>query len=209
MSGQKFIVSAIDTNIGKTLVSAILCEALGAIYWKPIQSGDLEHSDSMKVAELTEGVTILPEAVRLQLAASPHLSAKQEGINILRSQFYLPDSIGSLIIEGAGGVYVPLNEDGLLLADLFQDWQLPVIIVCRHYLGSINHTLLTISALKQRAIPIGGLIYIGEEHKPSESIIFTITGIPTIARIPLVNNPDRNFVKQEAQRLRPTLIKLS
>lgn len=205
MNKRRYIVSAIDTNMGKTIVSAILAEALSAMYWKPIQSGDLENSDSKKIAALTEGVSIIPEAIKLKLAASPHLSAKEEGIKLTREQFSLPLTEGNLIVEGAGGLLVPLNDDGFLLVELFKDWQLPVILICRNYLGSINHTLLSIEALKQRTIPIAGLIYVGDAHEPSESIIAKIGKVPTLARIPFVSNPDKEFVKKEAQRLKPIL----
>lgn len=205
MNKHRFIVSAIDTNMGKTIVSAILAEALSAMYWKPIQSGDLENSDSKKIAALTEGVSIIPETIKLKLAASPHLSAKEEGIKLTREQFSLPFTEGNLIVEGAGGLLVPLNDDGLLLADLFKDWHLPVILVCRNYLGSINHTLLSLEVLKQRSIPIAGLIYVGDAHEPSESIISKIGKIPTLARILLVKTPDKHFVKKEALRLKPIL----
>lgn len=205
MLPKRIVISGIDTNIGKTVVSAILAEAIGASYWKPIQAGDLHQSDSMCVAALTESVTILPEAVRLKKPASPHFAAKEEGIHLNEELFQIPDVPGALIIEGAGGLMVPINEQGFLFANLFKTWNVPVIVVSRHYLGSINHTLLTLSTLRSLEIPVEGIIYIGAEHEPSESIIETYSGIPTITHIPQCEVVDKAFVMHEAGRVRHLL----
>lgn len=169
----QFIVAGIGTDVGKTVVSAVLTEALKATYWKPVQAGDLDHSDSMKVRSwCSSGCTVLPERFRLNTPASPHFAAECDGITISASDLALPDfeNDRNVIIETAGGLMVPLNDNGLLYLDLIGQWKLPVFLVSRHYLGSINHTLLSIYALKQRKIELAGLIINGDRHEPSERI---------------------------------------
>ena len=147
-SDQKYVITGIGTDVGKTVVSAIISEALEAHYWKPIQAGDLDNSDSLKIAEYTEKVKVLAEGYRLSQPMSPHAAAEIDGVEIQRSDLKLPEVSGNLIVEGAGGLMVPVNNDGLTFADLIEDWNLPTIVVSRHYLGSINHSLLTAEVLK-------------------------------------------------------------
>lgn len=196
---QKLFVTGISTNVGKTVVSAILAEALKASYWKPVQAGDLEMSDSMKVKLLTKNVVVLEEAFKLTSPMSPHAAAKIDGIELPTSLDY-PAVEGNLIIEGAGGLLVPINDAGATLADWLKDWELPVILVSKHYLGSINHTLLTIEALHYRKIPIFGIVFVGDENIETESII-AATKIPIIGRVPLTDYLTKEFISEQASQL--------
>jgi len=198
---KRYVISGIGTEVGKTVVSAIVSEALKATYWKPVQAGELENTDSHKVQRLTSNVRILPEAYKLKEPMSPHAAAEIDGVNIQLNDFNLPQVDGNFIIEGAGGLLVPINMQGLLYADVFKNWNLPVIIVSRHYLGSINHSLLTAEVLKKRDIKIAGWIFIGEENKTSESIILKVTDLPMIARIPLVREVTKEFVSVQAAKI--------
>ena len=195
---KKFVVTGIGTDVGKTVVSAILAEALQATYWKPIQAGDLDNSDSIKISSLTEKVNVLPEAFRLSQPMSPHAAAQIDGIRIDSSDLVIPEVKGSLVIEGAGGLMVPINTEGLTYADLFQRWELPVIVVSRHYLGSINHTLMTVEVLKTRRISIMGIIFVGDENQDTESIILKSSGLKMLARIPLIDRVNKAFIKEQA-----------
>lgn len=199
---HRYFVTGIDTNIGKTVVSAILVKALNASYWKPIQSGDLEHTDSMKVKEYSEASTnqIIPDRYRLTTPASPHLAAEIENIEISLNDFDIPNIPGNLIVEGAGGLFVPLNYENTIL-DLIQKLSLPVILVSKNYLGSINHTLLSIHALKNRNIPIKGIIIIGDSHTPSEKAIESIGGVKILHHVPFTENLDKEFVGEQAERV--------
>lgn len=174
----------IGTGVGKTVVSAILCEALGADYWKPVQSGNLRDSDTATVRRLVSKRTCVfhPEAYRFKLAASPHHAADAEGKKIRLDGIRLPETINHLVIEGAGGVMVPLNQK-VLMIDLISQFNLPVVLVSRHYLGSINHTLLTVEALKSRGLKILGIVFNGDENKPTENIIIHQTGLKIIGKV--------------------------
>lgn len=168
---KKVFVTGIGTGIGKTIVSAILTEALQADYWKPVQSGDLDRSDSELVKSLTsENIIIHQERYQLQLAASPHQSAKKENIEIKLTDFSLPVTSNHLIVEGAGGLFVPLNEKDFML-DVIQHLNLPVVVVSTNYLGCINHTLLSIEALKNRGILIDLFVFNGEFDEDTHRII--------------------------------------
>lgn len=179
----RFVITGTDTAIGKTVFSAALAVALNLPYWKPIQSGLEEETDSEAVARLA-GVPVLPEAYRLVTPASPHLAAEIDGVTIDADALTLPD--GSLIIEGAGGALVPVTRS-LLYADLFARWQIPVIVCARTNLGTINHSLLTIEALKSRGVPIHGLAFLGDPTPDSESVIPEISGIRRLGRLPLLD----------------------
>ncbi|MGV0756798.1 dethiobiotin synthase [Empedobacter brevis] len=168
---KKLFVTGIGTGIGKTIVSAILTEALQADYWKPVQSGDLDRSDSELVKSLTSGnIIIHQERYQLELAASPHQSAKKENIEIKLTDFSLPVTSNHLIVEGAGGLFVPLNEKEFML-DVIQHLNLPAVVVSTNYLGCINHTLLTIEALKNRGILIDLFVFNGEFDEDTHQII--------------------------------------
>ncbi|HJT40779.1 MAG TPA: dethiobiotin synthase, partial [Sphingobium sp.] len=154
---NRFIVTGTDTGIGKTVFSAGLAGALGAHYWKPVQAGVDPQGDKETVARLSglPAAHILPEAYRLTTPASPHLAARIDGVTINLDRLALPRIDGPLVIEGAGGVLVPVSET-LLMADLFAHWGLPVILCARTGLGTINHSLLSIEALRGRGVPIAG-----------------------------------------------------
>lgn len=202
MPTQLFI-TGISTNVGKTIVSAILAEALSAHYWKPVQSGDLENSDSKKVAALTNNVTVLQEAFRLTSPQSPHAAAKIDKVE-LPGNIDLPHVDEHLIVEGAGGLLVPLNEKGITIADWVKNWNLPVVIVSMHYLGSINHTLLTIETLQNRNIAIYGIVFVGEENSATESIIAQ-TNVPILGRVPLIDQISKTFISEQAVLFRNSL----
>lgn len=199
---KQFIITGIGTDVGKTVVSAIVSEALQATYWKPVQAGDLENSDSIKISNLTKNVRVLPEAFRLSQPMSPHAAAEKDGVEILPEQLNLPSVSENLIVEGAGGLMVPINSKGFLYADAFAMWKLPVIVVSRHYLGSINHTLMTIEILKQRGIEIEGIIFVGDENLTTESVILKNTGLRLIARIPMAKELNQAFILSEAEKIK-------
>lgn len=196
---DKYAVTGIGTDVGKTVVSAILAEALRANYWKPVQAGDLDNSDSIKLEKLTSNVRILPEGFKLTEPMSPHAAAAIDGVDIQLNDLALPNVSGPLIAEGAGGLMVPINSRGLTFADVFQSWDIPVIVVSRHYLGSINHTLLTIEVLKQRNIKIAGIVFVGDENKATESIILESTKLKMITRVPMANNLNKEFIAKQAK----------
>ena len=182
---KQFTITGIGTDVGKTVVSSIVAEALKATYWKPVQAGDLDKSDSIKVESYTSNVKVLEEAYRLSEPMSPHAAAEIDGMTISLAKLKLPQVDSSFIVEGAGGLMVPLDNDGLTFADAIVSWGLPTIIVSRHYLGSINHSLLTAEVLKSKGIKIAGFVFVGDENKATESIILKHTGIRMIGRIPI------------------------
>ena len=183
----RFVVSGTDTGIGKTVFAAALTHALQAHYWKPVQSGLEEETDS-EVVERLGGVPrarILAEAYRLKVPASPHLSARLENVTINPERLFPPQTDGPLVIEGAGGLLVPLT-DKLLFADIFARWRIPLILCTRTSLGTINHTLLSLEALRQRAIPVQGLVFIGDENRENQRIIADIGRVRSLGRLPLI-----------------------
>ena len=177
---MRYVVSGTDTNIGKTVFCAGLAGMLGARYWKPVQAG--LPSDSEAVAELSQ-VEIVPEAYRLALAASPHQAAAEEGITIDADSLYPPE--GPVVIEGAGGLMVPLNPH-MLYIDVFARWKLPLILCARTRLGTINHTLLSIEAVRARHIPLHGVVFIGDANPESERIITEIGQVKRLGRLPVI-----------------------
>jgi len=206
LKNNSFFVTGIDTNIGKTVVAAILVEALNADYWKPIQSGDLHYTDTDKVKELVNEKSILyPETYRLNNPLSPHASAKLDNISISLASFQLPKTNNNLIVEGAGGLLVPINEDGNYLSDIIVKLRMEVILVSKNYLGSINHTLLSIEYLKSKSISIKGIIIVGEKNESSESIITKNTEVNILHRVPMVESVTREFIKEQAELLKSAL----
>lgn len=203
-----FFVTGIGTGIGKTVVSAVLVEALKADYWKPVQSGDLDFTDSDFIKEYAmHRQTIHPEEYVFSEPVSPHLAAKLDNKNIDLQYFKLPKTNNYLIVEGAGGLLVPLS-DKYLIKDLISVIQLPVIVVSMNYLGSINHTLLTIEALKQHKIPIAGIIFNGEANIESENYILNYTGIKLLGKIPKADTMSKGFISQQADQIRKNLLPL-
>jgi len=198
---SKFVITGIGTDVGKTVVSSILAEALKATYWKPIQAGDLDNSDSIKVNGFTDNVTVLPETFRLSEPMSPHAAAEIDGVEITKEDLNIPEVEGNLIVEGAGGIMVPVNSNGLTFADLIEHWNLPTIVVSRHYLGSINHTLLTIEVLQNRGVAIEGIVFVGDENKATEEIILKSTGVKFLARIPMAEELNKPFVLGQAEQV--------
>ena len=182
------IVTGTDTGIGKTVFAAGLAAALGAHYWKPIQAGVDPDGDKEEVARLSglPATHILPEAYRLATPASPHLAARIDGVTIALDRLALPQVDGPLVVEGAGGVLVPISET-LLMADLVADWRQPVILCARTALGTINHSLLSVEALRARGVPIAGIAFIGEAHAENERIIPLLAGVPSLGRLPLLD----------------------
>ncbi len=186
-----FIVTGTDTGLGKTVFSAGLTRHLGACYWKPVQSGLDGETDSAAVARLAglAAARILPEAYRLVTPCSPHEAAAIDGVAIDAERLALPAGTGPLVVEGAGGVLVPLSPT-LLYADMFARWRLPVILVARTALGTINHSLLSIEALRHRQVPIQGIAFVGDENRESEAIICAIGRIPHLGRLPWLADLD-------------------
>jgi dethiobiotin synthetase len=179
----RFVIVGTDTGVGKTVFSAALVGALGASYWKPVQSGLDDETDSQTVARLAGDAHILPEAWRLKLPASPHISARAEGVEIDPSRLAPPAVEGPLVIETAGGVMVPLADDTLAI-DLLARWRLPVIVVARTALGTINHSLLTLEALRRRDIPVFGIAFVGEPEEAVEQTIARLGVVKRLGRLP-------------------------
>ncbi len=180
-----FVITGTDTDVGKTVFAAGLVSALQGYYWKPVQAGLEEGSDAQSAASLS-GLPvdrIVPEAYRLTTPCSPHRAAAIDGVEIDAARLSLPKVPGMLIVEGAGGVLVPLRPDWLY-ADQFALWDMPVIIVARTALGTINHSLLTIEALRARGVPIHGIAYVGDAHQDSENVIAQISGVKRLGRLP-------------------------
>ena len=205
---MKLFVTGISTDVGKTIASAIIVEALQADYWKPIQAGDLKHSDTHKVQALVTNTQsqFHPNSYALQTPASPHLAANLDGITIDLNQIQEPQTNNHLVVEGAGGIFVPLNETQSVVDIIQSDYK--VIVVSRHYVGSINHTLLTVEALQNRKLSIAGIIFSGEENTSSESIILKRTGLPCIGRINQEPYFDANVVLEYADLFRENLSKI-
>jgi len=203
MHHHQFFVTGIGTEIGKTVVAATLVEALQADYWKPIQSGDLDNSDSMKIQRWVSNphTRIHPERFRLNTPLSPHASAVIDGVEIKVSDFHLPPTDRPLIVEGAGGLMVPLNHQETML-DLMQNLGLPVILVVRHYLGSINHTLLSLEVLRSRGIVLAGLLYNGVENVASEEAIEALSGVKLLGRVEEMGEISPEAIAQQAELLR-------
>ena len=198
----QLIVAGIGTEIGKTVASAVLVEALKADYWKPIQSGSLTDSDTETVRRLVSNPVsrFHPEAYRLTQPLSPHAAAKLDGVRIELNNIKTPQTDNTLIIELAGGLMVPLNEH-----DLTIDWVaqsgLPVVLISRNYLGSINHTLLSVEACRNRRIPIMGVIFNGSAVPATETFVLNYTGLPCIGRIGQEETITQGTIKKYADAL--------
>lgn len=203
---QQIFITGIGTGVGKTLASAVLCEALQANYWKPVQCGNLENSDTQLVQSLvTNSISKFhDETYRLKEAASPHFAAKKENVEIEIEKFKLPETNNHLIIEGAGGIMVPMNKD-LVMFDLIDYLRLPTIVVVRNYLGSINHALLTLEFLEGQGIEIPGIIISGENYNDNEEIVQHFTALPIIGRIDEAKTIDKNFVSAQAEKMKLSL----
>jgi len=198
---HQVIVSGIHTDAGKTVVSAALALKLGATYWKPVQSGadDTTPGDTEHVQAWTgHQVDTWPEVYRLALPQSPHWAAEAAGLRLETAALALPPHNGPLVIEGAGGLLVPLNSDTLYL-DVFKSWRLPVVLVVKLYLGCINHTLLSLQALAAAGIPVAGIVYNGAPQPQVESAIERHARVHIIGRMPWLHTLDHEALQQAAK----------
>lgn len=205
---MKIFITGISTDVGKTVTSAIVVEALEADYWKPIQAGDLDNSDSHKVKSQVSNSKsqFYPNAYQLHTPASPHLAAEIDGITIDLKQIQEPKTDNHLVIEGAGGIFVPLNQTDSIIDLIQRDYK--VIVVSRHYLGSINHTLLTVEAIRNRGFEVAGIIFSGSENKSTEDLILNKTGINCIGKIDEEPYFDQNVIREYADLFRHNLLSL-
>jgi dethiobiotin synthetase len=202
---MSFIIAGIHTGIGKTLCSAVLCQATGYDYWKPVQAG-LDNSDSLFIEKHVTNplVKIHPEAYRLQTAASPHYAAFIDGVEIKKENIVLPASKNKIIIETAGGLLSPFSKDFFNI-DLPLHLQLPVILVSNNYLGSINHTLLSVDALQKRNIPVKGIVFSGEEVDATQSFILEYTRLPHLFSVPLLSEINPEVIAKIASTIKADL----
>lgn len=201
---KTYFVTGISTEVGKTMASAILVEALQADYWKPIQAGELDHSDTHRVERLVSNKQskFHPNSFSLKTPMSPHAAAEIEGVSITLKDIKAPKTKNHLVIEGAGGLLVPINNTQTILNLIKPEYH--VIVVSRHYLGSINHTLLTVNLLKEKGFQVS-LIFSGNEHKTTEAIIKKMTKVPIIGRIDEEPYFDKNVVLEYAERFKDNL----
>lgn len=199
---KRYFVSGIGTDVGKTIVSAIVTEALNADYWKPIQAGDLHNTDSMKVQSLISNTktVIHPELFRLSQASSPHAAAKADSVEIHMRDFHLPETSNILVIEGAGGLMVPINDEHLVI-DLIEKWDAEVILVSKNYLGSINHTLLSVEVLQSRDISIAGIVFNGNPVPSTEEYILNYTGLKRLLSVSEEPAIDKKTILKYAAQL--------
>jgi dethiobiotin synthetase len=185
---QRIVITGTDTGVGKTVFAAGLAGLLDGFYWKPVQSGLVDETDSEVVARLSglPSERVLPEAYRLKSPLSPHRSAEIDGVAIKAADLTFPVLPTPLVIEGAGGLMVPLNRRTRFI-DIFAEWQLPVILCARTTLGTINHTLLSIEALRARSIPMAGIAFIGDEMADTQRTIVEMGGVPQLGRLPYLD----------------------
>lgn len=205
---MKLFITGIGTDVGKTIASAIITQALEADYWKPVQAGDLDNSDTHKVKKyISNSKSVFhSNAYALHTPASPHLAAKLDDIVIDLHEIIEPQTDNHLVIEGAGGILVPLNSTDTIIDLIREDYK--VVVVSRHYLGSINHTLLTFEMLKSKNISVAGIVFSGDENVSTEGIILQKTGVKMIGRID--NEPyfDQNVISYYAEKFRDNLLNL-
>lgn len=197
---RSLVVAGIGTDVGKTVVSAVLCQSLKADYWKPVVSGTSEGKvDDEIIHELLgEKTRVHPCGYRLSEPLSPHIAARIDGAEIDSANLSAPETSNRLVIELAGGVLVPLNDSQTNL-DLLQQWQAPVVVVSRHYLGSINHTLLTLNVLQSKKLNVAGIVFVGEELPDTEAVITRLANVPTLGTLPMVDKVNSEAIIQLAQ----------
>lgn len=202
---KKIFITGVGTGVGKTIVSAIVTEALSADYWKPVQTGSIEGTDSQLIRKLVKhGGKIHPEAYCLGKPVSPHEAAQEENIRIQIRDIKVPDTTNNLVIEGAGGLMVPLNDKELMI-DLIKALDANVIVVVRHYLGSINHTLLSLKMLHEYGIPLSGLIYNGDPNPASEEAISNFGNCAVLGRVGEEKEFTPSTIEHYARELKPAL----
>ncbi len=200
---MRLFVTGIGTEVGKTVIAAILTEALEADYWKPVQAGDLDYSDTHKVRDLVSNDKSVfhPETHALNHPMSPHAAAERDGVEISLDDFQLPQTENNLIVEGAGGLMVPLNSKDCII-DLIEKLDIEVVLVSRNYLGSINHTLLSVEALQNRSIKIRGIIFNDKENKDTESVILKMTGLKCLGRVEFEENLSSESISRLAVKFK-------
>lgn len=204
---RKIFVTGIGTDVGKTVVSSILVEALQADYWKPVQTGSYFSTDASKVQKyISNSITkVHPESYVLKQYMSPHAAAELEGVQIELSQITMPSSENKvMIIEGAGGIMVPINENEFII-DIIRKFDCETVLVIQNYLGSINHSMLSIDALKYRNIKLLGIVFNGPPHKLSEDIIMKYADVPCIGRIYKESVINAEVITRYAQQFASTL----
>lgn len=201
---KPLVVAGIGTDVGKTVVSAVLCKLLEADYWKPVVSGvaagavdDEIVLDLLSQSESPQSV-VHPTTYRLNQPLSPHIAARLDGVHIDLDLLHPPLTTRPLIVELAGGVLVPIDDKHTNM-DLLAQWKSPVIVVSRHYLGSINHTLLTLEALKSRNIAVAGIVYVGNQLPDTEDIIGSMSGVPSLGTIPELKTVDSDSINRVVQ----------
>lgn len=201
---KTIVVAGIGTGVGKTIISSVLVEALQADYWKPIQAGDLENSDTVRVKSLTSSKKSFfhEERFKLNYPMSPHASAALDGIKMEIDDFEIPQTNNWLVIELAGGLMVPIHS-GCLNIDLVKKWKAPVVLVSQNYLGSINHTLLSLEVLKSNKVPVLGIIFNGEENKSTEEFILEYSNINCLARVQTFSKIDKSSIAEVGKKLAP------
>ena len=195
---MRLVVCGTDTDVGKTVVSALLVEGLGARYWKPVQSGLEGGGDRDRLQallQLPDG-RIVPEAYRLTTAVSPHWAAERDGLRIDPDRLSLPPGDGALVVETAGGLLVPLRRDWLQIEQL-QRWALPVVLVARSGLGTLNHTLLSLEALRQRGLTVLGLVLNGPLHPDNPRTLRELGGVEVLAELPPLEPLDREGLRRQ------------
>lgn len=193
----RLIICGTDTDVGKTVVSAMVVQGLGASYWKPVQSGLEDGGDSATVHRLIQlpAERLLSEAYRLEAPVSPHWAAERQGLQLEPERLELPAVAGPLVVETAGGLLVPLRRDWLQIEQVAR-WQLPVLLVARSGLGTLNHTLLSLEALRQRRIPVLGLVLNGPPHPDNPRTLEQIGGVPVLAELPRLDPLDASSLQQ-------------
>jgi len=203
---MRLFVTGIGTEVGKTVISAILTEALEADYWKPVQAGDLDYSDTHKVKDLVSNSKSVfhSETHALNHPMSPHAAAERDGVEISLNDFKIPHTDNNLVIEGAGGLMVPLNRRDCII-DLIEGLGVEAVLVSRNYLGSINHTLLSVEALKSRGIAIKGIIFNDEENAETESVILEMTGLQCLGRVGVIEDLSKESVAKCAENFKGVL----
>lgn len=199
---MNYIIAGIHTGIGKTVCSAVICQSLGYDYWKPVQAGEIENSDSIFIKRnvTNPACTVHREKYRLSIAASPHYAAAMDAVEIKPEDFVLPATQNKLVVETAGGIMSPLST-GFLNIDLMHQLKLPAIVVSNNYLGSINHTLLTVEAIKQRNIPIKGIVFSGETIEATRTYILEHTKLPLLFSIPQFENINADTIAEFAKTI--------
>ena len=200
---MRLVVCGTDTDVGKTVVSALLVEGLGARYWKPVQSGIEPGGGDAATLERLLALPpqrLLPEAYRLSLPASPHWAAERDGVRIEPDRLGLPAGDGPLVVETAGGLLVPLRRDWLQIEQIAL-WRLPVLLVARSGLGTLNHTLLSVEALRQRSIPLLGLVLNGPLHPDNPRTLAELAGVPVLAELPPLEPLSDEGLRQQWRRL--------